>query len=298
MSAMPRRLLLIANRRSRRCADCLPIVTAALQNGDFGLTTPDLSDRTALTSLIIQHAPHHDGIVLMGGDGTINAALPGVLAAGLPVGIIPTGTANDLARTLELPLDPADAVEVITGAHTQTIDVAAVNGVPFVNAASLGLTVGITQQLTRDLKRRWGVAAYLIACTRAVLTMRRFGAEIQVDDQTPVTVRSVQIVVGNGRYFGGGMTVDESARIDDGVLHVYSINAPHWWSMLTLLPALRRGTTAHVDRIHNTAGQTIIVRTKHPKRISADGEIVAMTTAEFSVRPQALRVFVPKPSSS
>ncbi len=290
---MRRRALIIANRKSRRGADCLATAVESLRAEDFDLTIPELPPVKQLTELITAQAEHHDLMIVIGGDGSINAALPGVLASGLPLGVLPAGTANDLARTLDLPTDMAAAVAVIVAGHTRMIDVATVNQIPFLNAASLGLTIRITQQLDRKTKRRWGVLAYFIACVRAVISMRRFGAEVTADDGPPVTLRSVQMVVGNGRYFGGGMTVDKESSIDDGVLHLYSIHAGPWWSLLTLLPALRRGTHAKSPRVFNVTGKRLSVRTKRPKRISADGEIVAHAPAEFVVKPGAIRVFAP-----
>src|SRR5688572_2306231 len=110
---MPRRrALLIANKKSRRCALCADEATTALRAADLDLDAPELPDKSRLTEFITQQAAGHDLIIVMGGDGTVNAALPGVLASGLPMAILPAGTANDLARTLSLPTDIAGAVGV------------------------------------------------------------------------------------------------------------------------------------------------------------------------------------------
>src|SRR5690349_10103285 len=131
---MPRRrALLIANKKSRRCALCADEATAALHAAGFDFDAPDLPDKAQLTPFITDQAPGHDLVIVMGGDGTVNAVLPGVLASGLPMAILPAGTANDLARTLGLPTDIAAAVDVIAAGNTKPVDVATVNDIPFLN---------------------------------------------------------------------------------------------------------------------------------------------------------------------
>ncbi|WP_265094641.1 diacylglycerol kinase family protein, partial [Enterobacter hormaechei] len=101
-----------------------------------------------------------DAIVVGGGDGSINAVLEGALAARLPLGILPLGTANDLARTLGIPPDPVAAAGIIQAGYLRQIDLGRVNGHLFANVASLGLSVELTRRLTGALKRRWGRLGY------------------------------------------------------------------------------------------------------------------------------------------
>src|SRR5205085_2639746 len=150
---------------------------------------------------------------------------------------------NDLARTLGIPTDLAAACDVIAQGHTQAIDLGWVNGKHFFNAASLGLSVKITRRLKRGDKSRWGVLAYLFAAAQVLLRARPFAAEIRAGDQR-WPVRTVQVAVGNGKHYGGGMTIAEDARIDDGTLRLYSLEVRRWWQLIPLLPALRAGTLA------------------------------------------------------
>jgi YegS/Rv2252/BmrU family lipid kinase len=289
---MKRRVLLIANKRSRRCADVCPEAVEALRAADFDVAMPELPDKSKLTALIEAEAPRADCIVVMGGDGSINAALPGVLKAGLPLGILPAGTANDLARTLNLPTDIPAAVRVIAEGVTKPVDVGSVNGHPFLNAASLGMSVTITRQLDRNFKRRWGVLAYAIAACRAIWNARAFHATVTTNG-SDATVRTVQIVVGNGRYFGSGMTVKDTAQIDDGKLRLYCVRVDHWWSFVMLIPTLRRGTYHGDPRVYHLNGTDITVTTRRPRHISADGELLTQTPAHFTEQPGALQIYVP-----
>ncbi|MBC7784348.1 MAG: lipid kinase [Burkholderiales bacterium] len=284
------RALVIANRNSRQCSELRGPACAALRERGFELTIPELPHRERIRGIIIELAATHDLVIAIGGDGTINATLPGVLETGLPLAILPAGTANDLARTLGLPADMPGAIEVIARGNTRPIDVAEVNGVPFVNAASLGMSVDITRQLDKPFKKRWGRLAYVLAATRSLFHMRAFTATIESDGQS-TKLRSVQTVVGNGRYFGTGMTVDASAEIDDALLHLYAVKAVPWWRMLTLLPTLRAGTHEKSPAVVNITSDDLTIRTHRPKTISADGEILTKTPARFIVRARAIHVF-------
>ena len=144
-----------------------------------------------------------------GGDGTLNAAAPALLDTGLPLGIIPLGTANDLARTLG---HPARSGRGGRGhrrrARCTQIDLGLANGHPFFNVASIGMGVDLTRALTRDAKSRWGTLGYAVAGLRVLRRMRPFRARIIQDGSGHMT-RTVHLAVGNGRHYGGGMTVSE-----------------------------------------------------------------------------------------
>lgn len=232
-------------------------------------------------------------VVIGGGDGTLNLAVDALVETGLPLGILPLGTANDLARTLNLPTTLPEACAVIAQGYLQSIDLGRVNGKYFFNVASFGLSIKITQELSGKLKQRWGILAYWLAALRTIVTARRFSTLIQVDDAAPIRRRSLQIAVGNGRYYGGGLTIAEDAAIDDQRLDLYSLEIPHWWHIFFLLPALRSGKFSERIGISRWEGKQIKVWTKHPKRINTDGEITTKTPATFELCAHALEVFVP-----
>lgn len=231
-------------------------------------------------------------IIVGGGDGTMNRFAPLILKTGLPLGILPLGTANDLARTLHLPSDPVAAASVIAAGRTRTIDVGEVNGRPYFNVASMGMTVDVASSLTSDLKRRWGKAAYLVTSARLLFAARPFSAVIGGGGKA-VRVRTLQIAVGNGRYYGGGLAVDEAAAIDDQHLHLYSLEMMRAWHMLPMLWAFRRGTHGRRASVRTLVGDRFEVRTRRPRPVNADGEIITSTPATFRVLPRAVRVFVP-----
>ncbi len=290
---MTRRALLIVNRHARQGgADTAVEAGNHLRACGFEIIEAPLEDKAEPSELIRRHRDRADLVVVGGGDGTINAAAAGLLEAGLPLGILPLGTANDLARTLGLPTEMAAACKVIAAGHTRRVDLGWVNGKHFFNTASLGLSVEIAQKLTEEVKGRWGIFAYLITTISVLIYARPFSAVIRCDGQTH-RVKTVQITVGNGRHFGGGLTVAEDASIDDGVLDVYSLEVDHWWQLLPLLPAMRAGTVGLSQRVRALKVKEVEIVPRRARPINTDGEVTTATPATFRVIPQALAVFVP-----
>lgn len=294
---MSQRALLLINRHSRHGHRLLSQVIEQLQTLGFEIIEESTADPHQLSDIIRRYQDQVDLAIIGGGDGTLNAAVDGLVDANLPLGIIPLGTANDLARTLEIPNSLPEACQIIAQGHVRQIDLGWVNGKHFFNVASVGLSVQITQRLTKQAKRRWGVLAYAITALQAIWQSRPFRAEIRLQGKS-IPVRTVQIAVGNGRYYGGGMTVVHDATIDDQRLDLYSLEIKHWWQTVTVLPAIWRGRYTTWSGVRTLHGQEIEVYTHRPRPINTDGEITAHTPAQFRVVPQALAVLVPSELNS
>jgi diacylglycerol kinase (ATP) len=287
-----RRALLIVNRNCRQGNSDLSAIIAALaeQGIEVEAEYPESIEHSA--SLIRGRGAELDLIILGGGDGTLRSAIEPVLKSGRPLGVLPLGTANDLARSLGVPQDPVAAARAIAGGIEHRIDLGRVNGHYFFNASNIGLGVGVTRALSYALKQRWGPLSYARALWVAARQARTFSARIVCDGQEH-HVRSMQITVGNGRFYGGGMTVHAEAALDDQQLDVYSLQPQSLWRLGRLLPALRWGTYEGNEQVDTFQGRRVEIHTSRPRRISADGELVSRTPADYEVIPAALTIMVP-----
>jgi diacylglycerol kinase (ATP) len=232
-----------------------------------------------------------DLIVIGGGDGTLNAAVETVLRAGLPLGVLPMGTANDLARTLQIPSDIAQAANIIVAGRIKKIDLGWVNHKHFFNVASIGLAVKVTHNLSRPMKARWGTLAYPLSLIKAYYSMRPYRSWVNCDGNTR-RFKSIQISVGNGRHYGGGMAIRHDAAIDDHRLYLYSLRPKPMWRLLRAAPSIMKGTMEEDDLVCLMEGQEIQITTSRPLPIETDGEITTRTPALFRVSKQVLPVFV------
>lgn len=288
---MPKsRALIFANRRARRGGESLRAAIELLN--DAGIETVERDVSHNLSDDIRAEAKNIDMVILGGGDGTLNGAAAALQETKLPFGVLPMGTANDFARTIGVPRDLARAAQIIIDGHQRPVDLGEVNGHYFFNVASIGFSAALARQLTAAAKKRWGTLGYALAALNLLRQSRPFTVEID-HDGTIEQVKTVQISVGNGRFYGGGMTVEKDAAPDDGRLDVYSLEIDHWWEMLALVPSLRRGTQGHWRKVRAFSATDLVLHTKRPHDINADGEIVGKTPATFRIKNKAVTVFAP-----
>jgi diacylglycerol kinase (ATP) len=287
-----KRALLLVNRASRRGAMELDAALEVLSAQGIEVVQAHPERAEEVPQMIRVACEEVDRVIVGGGDGTINLAAEALLECGLPLGILPMGTANDLARTLQIPDTLAEACAVITAGRLKLIDLGRVNGRYFFNVASIGLGARVSRQLTREQKGRWGVLGYARGVLRAFSDHRPFRAEIRCDGRV-LRARAIQIAVGNGRHYGGGMTVNREAAIDDGLLHLYCLEPQSLWRLLALLPDLREGPERERTGVRLLQGEHIEVHTRRPMPVSTDGELTTHTPARFRVVREALAVYVP-----
>ncbi len=284
---------LIINPLSRQGDGDLAPALAVLEARGMPVTVVEIDADDRWSRRLTELADGIDRVIVGGGDGTLNGALPKLLELGLPFGILPLGTANDLARTLGLPSQIDLAAGVIADGHTQSIDLGKVNGHHFLNVASIGISVEVAALLDRDLKARYGVLSYPISLWRAVAKRRAFRVRIACDSQH-WQGRAIQLSIGNGRSYGGGMAIAEDAEINDGQLDLVIMEPQPVWRMLLSLPAFRRGQHARIGEVHHWRGKRIELWTRQPLPMNTDGEVTTETPARIEIMPKALQVFVPK----
>lgn len=291
-STRRRRALLLINPRARRGTMALDGIVERLARGGIEVTVEPFSALPELARDIVRLRERADCVIVCGGDGTVSSGAMAVMESGLPMGILPMGTANDLARTLGIPMDLDGAVDLIVGGYERRIDLGSVNGHAFFNVASIGLSTELAKGLRPELKRRWGRLGYAIAAMRVLSKARPFTAWITEKGRT-VKVRTFQIAVGNGRHYGGGNVVEASAAIDDGHLDLYSLEMRNVWKLALMLRSFRSGTHGAWSEVRTARCVQFVVRTRRPQPINTDGEIVTATPATFKVHPEAIAVYAP-----
>ena len=277
---------MIVNSKSRTGAESLPTVMTALAARGFSVLLPSEEDMRDCAGAIRRMKDEVDLIVVGGGDGSLNCAAPGLLEAGT--------LRHRAARHRQRPRAHAGvAGDDRRGrrgdrrGETRWIDVGDVNGHPFFNVASLGISADLAMTLTPESKKRFGPLSYPIAAIRVLSRARPFSAEI-ISPNARARVRSYQIAIGNGVYYGGGMAVHESASIDDHQLHLYSLEMAAVWKLLVIAPSFRAGRHGAWKEVRVQDATRFEIRTRRPMPVNADGEIITTTPAIVSLRPAAL----------
>jgi diacylglycerol kinase (ATP) len=291
-SARGRRALLLVNPRSRRGREQGDRLASVLRQRDLEVEVVAPAHRWGFRDAIRDHASRIDMVIMAGGDGTLHLAADALVGSGLPLGVLPLGTANDLASSLDIPTSIEDACDVIARGHVTSIDMGWVNGAYFFNAANIGFAVELTRHLSARTKGRFGVAGYGLAAVEAMRARRAFDVELVHQGRT-TCLRSMHLTVGNGRYHGGAIKVAENAALDDHLLHLYSVRPVGVLGLLGLVPALLRGEQGASDKVDTLDALAFEIRTERPMKIVADGELTTHTPARFRLVPDALSVFAP-----
>jgi diacylglycerol kinase (ATP) len=288
-----KRALVLINLRSKSGTLDIDRAIAKLKEAGICILSKPIEDGEDMARLIHQYCREVDFVVIGGGDGTMNAVAGALAETGLPLGILPMGTANDLARTLKIPFDVEEAAQILVEGRTHRIDLGLVNGRYFFNIANIGLGVQVKKNLSYEAKQLWGVLSYATGLIKALKTFRPFRAEIACDGHIH-RVTSIQIAVGNGRHYGGGMTVSEQAQIDDGTCYLYSVKPSSLWEVAKSAFAFRSGQFRAHHPVDLDQGRNIEIKTNRRMAVTADGELVTHTPAKFTVRRAAIMVFVPQ----
>lgn len=296
-----RRTALVVNTRARNGEHALSRGTDLLQR--HGLSpgaTYAVRNPARLPEVVREVLEEgYEFVVLGGGDGTVSSVVDFLAGRDAVLGLLPLGTANDFARTLEIPLDLEKACEAISHGKVVDVDLGLAGDNYYVNVASSGLGVGVTQMLSPALKQRAGALAYPVAAIRAFLKHEPFSARLSFPDgdHEPVEQeRLLQVAVGNGRFYGGGMVVAPNSGIDDRSLDVYTIELGRHRDLLGVARYLKSGDFISNGSVEHYRTSRVYLETEPELPVNVDGELVARTPLKFSVSPNALKVVVPQDS--
>jgi len=242
-------------------------------------------------------------LVVVGGDGSVQEVVNGVGEAdGVELALITRGTGWDFSRTFGIPRDLAAAVDVALHGDVREIDVGLVTyrtwagaeaRAYFANVASAGISGAIAKRANETSKALGGKISYYWA-TLAVFARWETGEmRIAVDDEIRGG-KSIDVIVANGRFLGGGMMMLPEAEPDDGLFDVLLLGDLKKRDLLVTLPKSYKGKHLPHPRAEVLRGRIVSVEADEPLPIQLDGEQPGTTPARFQVVPKALRLRVPK----
>lgn len=297
---VPRRLLALCNGAASgaRNAD-VEGALGCLRDAGFCIDLHYTRSAAQARSLIRDQAANADAVLLGGGDGTVNQVLPALLDVDAPLGLLPLGTGNDFARTLELPLDLQDAARAVVSGRVRTIDVGWANERPFLNAAGIGISGTLARELSQNAKSRLGVLSYPAAVLKALYRQRPFTVTLRTGDDEGITLDAVQVTIANGVYYGGGTPIGDDAAIDDARMDAVCVQAAPLWRLLGAALAVKRGRAdSGPNAVTHLRSDSFELHTRPSMIVTLDGEPVLRSPVRFRVTPKRLRVFVPKDRAS
>jgi diacylglycerol kinase (ATP) len=298
------------------------LVNPASANGSTGRRWPEIAHRIAAAGVegetLLSRGPGgivelaagaaRDGarlVVAVGGDGTVNETVNGILAAESAetpeLATIPFGTGTDFIRTFGIPKNTDGAIELLRSGSTRPIDAGRVeyrawDGSAgrgwFVNAASAGMSGAVARRANASSKALGGKASFLWATLAVFAGWHNTDVAVEVDGERREG-RMLDVIVANTAYLGGGMKMCPEAKPDDGVFDVLLIGDITKRDLALTLPKVYRGTHLPHPKAELLRGRMISVEAPAALPVELDGEQPGTTPARFEIRPQALRLRVP-----
>lgn len=271
------------------------IASEILRRNGHEVTFFQGASETESRDFIEQSLGHCDALVVAGGDGMVHLAIQTLAGTDTPLGIIPSGTGNDAARSLGLPLKSAvDATRIVMSAHYRHVDLGRVEGGEgsrwFLQILSTGFDSEVNERANRY---RWpkGPMKYNLAM---LATLPRFTPiQYQIEDSDGrQNFEAMLVAIANGPSYGGGMLVCPDAAFDDGQLDLMVLHPVSKARFLTLFPRVYRGTHVLHPRVLTSRSSSLTISGKAVAY--ADGERIGSLPLRVEVVPSALRVIAPE----
>jgi diacylglycerol kinase (ATP) len=294
-SAPPQvRALLIVNPAARRATQetreaVLAFAAAGAHCDVMETTAPGDAGTLART-----HGVAYDMVFALGGDGTGVEVIGALSNGGPPVGVLPGGTGNLLARALGIPLSVKAAVSALLKGREARFDL---GRLPDGRCFAIGLGVGVDESMiahaSKELKKRIGFLAYFWSGTLAGLKVERIAYRL-TSDGVVREGHAVSVLVANlGTVLGGLITLGKDIRPDDGVLHTVIFAPNNLLDAFRIFGRMLVGGIENDPCIHYVAGRNIRLETTPPRRAQADGELLGNTPIDITVMPGAARLLIP-----
>ncbi len=236
-------------------------------------------------------------IVAAGGDGTLNEVVNGLAAdfGRARLGLLPLGTGNDFARSIDVPADVDAALDILAAGRLRTVDVArATFGRRrrwFINVSAGGFSGAVSEKAS-EVKDRWGPLSYLRAAVGALPQLQGHGARITLDGGERLEVEAYNVVVSNGRFVAGGIPVAPQSQLDDGRLDVMIAPSATIPQLALLVPQVLLGKHTESDLLLFRKAARIEIESDPPMSFNVDGELIEGGPVRFEVKPRALAVVV------
>jgi len=292
----------------------LPEIIAAMEaegiRADLAFTNPDESPALTAERAVEEG---YEMVVVGGGDGTVGEVAKGLLDAPIPLGIVPIGTYNNIARSLNLPTDVAEACQVLARGQIKPIDVGQANNEQyFFEAAGVGLDAALFP-LGEEIKGgRWGrmVQAARLAMAyeprwlwiefdRSIAEacdsprLRRRFLQRRALKQRKLKLLALLIVIANGPYYGTGFTVAPDAVVDDGLLTVSVFRNFSKWELIRHFWSISRGQYHYSPKIETYRAAEVRLTSQAPLPVHIDGHPIGSLPVTLKVVKQTLKVIVP-----
>jgi diacylglycerol kinase (ATP) len=289
------KVLLIVNPASRRGSRARQKAEAAFKDAGVDLDVMLTEAPGHGAQIAARAGANYDAVFTLGGDGTAIEVIGALAHVGPPVGILPGGTANVVARTLGTPVHIGSAVRALLDGDEARIDLGLLGtGERFAIGMGVGLDATMIENAPGPLKRRIGFFAYVIGALKAFAKLEKFTVRLTVDDET-VELRASAVLIANfGAVMNDLISFGDGIQRDDGVLNACVYSPGNVFDALRILSKMARKRFTPDPCIYYRSGSRFRIETDSPRMGQADGELIGNGPFTVTVEPLAARVLVPR----
>ncbi len=231
----------------------------------------------------------YDVVVGAGGDGTVGTVAFHVMGSPTALGILPLGSAMNVARSLAIPRDIEAAAAILAAGTVRTIDVGDAGGRPFLEVGSVGLNAAIFDEAQRFDHGHYGSFLGLVI---TLIRYRPAPMRLIMPNQT-VTTGALMVAVANAPYTGVGFTFAPDATLDDGLLDIRVFDHFSKWELVRHFFSIIAGRHAYSPKVRTYRAPRVRIEARHPRPARVDATDLGTTPVEFRIRPGVLRVVAP-----
>ncbi|MBW4517605.1 MAG: YegS/Rv2252/BmrU family lipid kinase [Timaviella obliquedivisa GSE-PSE-MK23-08B] len=238
-------------------------------------------------------------VIVAGGDGTIEAVARGLVHTQTVLGIIPLGTRNNIAASLNIPNDLTQAIQIVAEGDRDRFDMGKANNHYFMEVVGVGLEASLFpcgDEVKEGIKKNyWAALRSMVSGVKTFLQFRTHRLVLRLDGRRIRRLRTLQVNVCNSPRYGMEFSLAPEAKMNDGKLDVIYINNPSKWEHLRHFFTAMQGKQLPHARLKTHRASKIEVRSYPLLKVHADGECLGTTPVTIEVIPQALWICVPKP---
>ncbi|MEO7962698.1 MAG: diacylglycerol kinase family protein [Gemmatimonadaceae bacterium] len=292
-----RRALLVVNPAARLAVARLPIAQKAFRRAGVECEPMLTTHPGHATVVAAEHGARFDAVFTLGGDGTAMEVVGALVGTGIPVGILPGGTGNLVARALGTPLNVARAVPALITGSSREIDLGKLSdGRYFAFAAGIGIDATMVATTTAEAKRRYGVAAYVGTAIRASLALEQFTLRATIDGVIHVLPATAVLLANFGAVLQGLFTLGPAISPYDGMLDLCVFSPADVRDAVSVGWRIMRKDFAPHPSMHFFKGRTFHLETEPSRPMQADGELLGTTPLGASIAPLAACVLTAAPT--
>ncbi len=236
-----------------------------------------------------------DRLVVAGGDGTVNEVINGLIdPSRIPILHLPTGTANQLARSLDLPFDAYELANILEHGSIRRIDMGLVENHRFLLLVSSGFDACVAEEVKKSRNDTLGYTGFVVPILRACASHRPHQLNVIIDDERRISGYNVMVL--KVRQYGGFFVFAEEARLDSGYFEVcvFQQGSIPWMSLYAVAGLV--GKTAELPGVIRARARTVRIESEDPVPVEVDGDHLGMTPVNIQIQPSVVPVIVPNPA--